>query len=1348
MDVIGEVCSRFQTLGGPKRVELMCNLVRMCLPLELRFLGTCVEDIAKKDFFYLRQDEIRANDLSELNTLSNVFNPTTRCKLNIYLSLLNSSNTPCSGVLFNTLTSFNLAHSNCELTTQLLDELQLLLTLAANHPAFTFNQRQILIERLNLVRKKIEEKQPRNEYQILSSNGPSAQSVASHQTKPVHVKAVQVLGATLRVTDRKHEFHMQVLWTDGDTTDIYPTYQDLYNFHQDLLKLVHKESTPHRTVIPSFPQDKTSTGPSHIKEQMKMYMSKLCDMPAYILDSSHINNFLRGPANQKSAEARLRPPGAPRGSHYSPYRPSTSTSLEVSPLCSPVNSPLASPHRSPAVSPRSGIQRASCPRPPEKMSLQQWLKINRLHKYESQLSKFTVDELLSLSDKDLEAEGLTVGARKKLRLQIEATLSGMNGVGSSIAGSDCGGSRPMSPSSPPQWNTHYLRPELMQGLFASGSNSLASTPASSEFSSPPGSPGPEPRNQGDRVDAINSDYSTDNDNTEGDDLGLTLRPGDSILSWSPGNSPNDSSVHTAIQYRGGGEWHTQHIELPGSERTDLNPSYDLEGGVCDSLRSLDTQNMHNKKVEPVRKSDNSKESLSGASVPWRVSNVPPGTPIHGPPPGVSIPSMFQHPVAHPPAEPQSRREAEQSIPARKQSAGDIASTVPVSAPVADASPPSDLLPLDAGPPPPSQPAINAYMQAARFPHMYQLIPHPYIFPRHPMMLPPRACPPVQPIQCCMPNPAHCCPPNTAALQQQTTSYSYCRTPPAMATPPAVLTPPAPCTPPPPSRCTPPPCCNTTQNTEPDIQLAAQTRTLDTPPLSAQSGSPSVNATNISAVTTTCAGPSVPTPSVSPITFMTCSMISSTTSITASPLRPAYLGLDDACSMSPSTQSSPETIAGNNAEDVADEGMRASVTSGLSDNNVSSSSPNSTVPNQKDEEVITDIRPVRIDSPLTSNSPESTANTPTHSDNSPESTANTPTHSDSVVPGSIPGGLSIVAPTVPTSIIASAQPSNTSPHLTTAPPIVSAPPISSVPPTQVIAPIPITTVVHGYQTPPPSGYHTPPAMQAVPSGYHTPPAMQAVQTPMYPTVNIAAAVLANASLVSSAPGTPTSTPGTPVCSAPGCSTPPPRCSVAPGCSSCGCMCTVTGRPRAGSGQLQAQPQYYPWPLNVMHYAPPLGMMPTSNGLINPSLAAGMPYALHPNPGNGSNVQGPQAGSMPNGFSPELYYGAAPIQGAPSHYPLMAGPGLLAFRMPSAGNVAPVTVSGSGGQPTQQPCIVSNGPGSSNSSTSSHTSHTTCKQASRDTMCCNCGGSDHCLAECMDPPVDAVGQYQLKMGPEPE
>lgn len=143
----------FKRLKAHQRIEYMCGLLRLCLPLELRFLGSVLEDLARKDFHILRDQENKANlraDLSS-NTSSSLGDRKLRAKVITALALMKSANCPCAEAVFDILQQQNL-DDLLKLPHGHRIDLLLLLTMAKNHPAFTFYQRNQLgqlLERLH-----------------------------------------------------------------------------------------------------------------------------------------------------------------------------------------------------------------------------------------------------------------------------------------------------------------------------------------------------------------------------------------------------------------------------------------------------------------------------------------------------------------------------------------------------------------------------------------------------------------------------------------------------------------------------------------------------------------------------------------------------------------------------------------------------------------------------------------------------------------------------------------------------------------------------------------------------------------------------------------------------------------------------------------------------------------------------------------------------------------------------------------------------------------------------------------------------------------------------------------------
>lgn len=138
-----DVVSWFKELESYKRIDAMCTLLNMCLPFELRFIGTYLEELGKRDFQELRGAELRANNPTDLAADIGGANtdPRTRRKMALYVSLLRSCNFVCATTLYNAMVSLEQSGLIKGLYGDLLEEILLLYTMALHHPAFTFDQK-------------------------------------------------------------------------------------------------------------------------------------------------------------------------------------------------------------------------------------------------------------------------------------------------------------------------------------------------------------------------------------------------------------------------------------------------------------------------------------------------------------------------------------------------------------------------------------------------------------------------------------------------------------------------------------------------------------------------------------------------------------------------------------------------------------------------------------------------------------------------------------------------------------------------------------------------------------------------------------------------------------------------------------------------------------------------------------------------------------------------------------------------------------------------------------------------------------------------------------------------------
>ncbi|XP_053769333.1 zinc finger CCHC domain-containing protein 2 isoform X2 [Desmodus rotundus] len=212
-------------LGSAQRLEFMCGLLDLCNPLELRFLGSCLEDLARKDYHYLRDSEAKANGLSDPGPLTDFREPAVRSRLIVYLALLGSENREAAGRLHRLLPQVDsvlkslcaargegsrggaedvprdrgedeVGEENAEkdgsspegsgaesragdgLGFRAQEELLLLFTMASLHPAFSFHQRVTLREHLERLRSALRRGPEDAEVEVEPCNfaGPRAQN--------------------------------------------------------------------------------------------------------------------------------------------------------------------------------------------------------------------------------------------------------------------------------------------------------------------------------------------------------------------------------------------------------------------------------------------------------------------------------------------------------------------------------------------------------------------------------------------------------------------------------------------------------------------------------------------------------------------------------------------------------------------------------------------------------------------------------------------------------------------------------------------------------------------------------------------------------------------------------------------------------------------------------------------------------------------------------------------------------------------------------------------------------------------------------------------------------------------
>lgn len=137
----------FQKLESYKRIDIMCTLLNLCLPFELRFLGTFLEELGRRDAQVLRGVELCVNNpqdfVSEVGSFQ-AGEPTEvkiRRKMALYLALMRACNRTGVIELYKTLDRWGGSDFTKISDVDSLQELLLVYTMAANHPVFSFEQR-------------------------------------------------------------------------------------------------------------------------------------------------------------------------------------------------------------------------------------------------------------------------------------------------------------------------------------------------------------------------------------------------------------------------------------------------------------------------------------------------------------------------------------------------------------------------------------------------------------------------------------------------------------------------------------------------------------------------------------------------------------------------------------------------------------------------------------------------------------------------------------------------------------------------------------------------------------------------------------------------------------------------------------------------------------------------------------------------------------------------------------------------------------------------------------------------------------------------------------------------------
>ena len=415
---LDELCAKFGSLSPHLRIDYIYGMLRMCLPPELRFIGSVVEDLAKKDFNFLREHENRANNQTELKKYSSVDEKTLIEGMAINLSLLHSVNTACANIIFSLLEenlkrAFLISNTTDKKT---IDIILLVLTMAKYHPAFTFHQRTTIAEYYKKVEQQLHNicAKPKT----TDNNPPSPISpptvccscsvatdtkvhntpyTAIHQKAHiVHVSIDVKQEKSYRRYDRKHEYRIQVSWSNGQITETDKTYQELRDLYQNVCMQFPDEDdiVGHRTSF-YLGNPQTDDVPDNVLQHTSALVRLLSSLPKPVKEWDQFVHFFD--TDNSTGNRPLPPPPAPDSpSAYDDYQegemvecipPVSSATYFGSSYRASYQSPQSSNHGSPINS------RSASPG----NQITSLLNKLQLMRYKHSLEKMSIDQLSSLS---------------------------------------------------------------------------------------------------------------------------------------------------------------------------------------------------------------------------------------------------------------------------------------------------------------------------------------------------------------------------------------------------------------------------------------------------------------------------------------------------------------------------------------------------------------------------------------------------------------------------------------------------------------------------------------------------------------------------------------------------------------------------------------------------------------------------------------------------------------------------------------------------------------------------------------------------------------------------------------
>ncbi|KAF7707738.1 hypothetical protein HF521_018956 [Silurus meridionalis] len=418
--------------------------------------------------------------------------------------------------------------------------------MAANHPAFSFHQKQVLRQQLTQIQEILQsnvsdapqggnpgspsistsmssyvspahftcctKNMPREGTSgpvedglgsEVMSPAPSCQElpVKMHAGKPVkgRVERIELKGVTHK-GDSLTEYTLEVTWSDTTLSIITKTSQEVMELVSQLSQLFSDDCLEKFLPQPGVDPHELdlrclSSLPAHVLRHERVRLFCLASSPqpssntnvSCVLQYRGASRSVCGVASVQPVVNLLAPVPQPSPAHLPP------------PPILPLHSSLAVPAAGETTSPpqqTSQHQQQHQPHTPgpEQNGILDWLRKLRLHKYYPVFKQLTMEEFLALTEEDLNKYDLTQGAKKKLKTQLELQKEKLEKRYTiSQFPVSCGGVARVTPSTynSPLTHTHTSsssNTELRVQVEAGSLSSLRDSSSSSGYSSSPSSP--------------------------------------------------------------------------------------------------------------------------------------------------------------------------------------------------------------------------------------------------------------------------------------------------------------------------------------------------------------------------------------------------------------------------------------------------------------------------------------------------------------------------------------------------------------------------------------------------------------------------------------------------------------------------------------------------------------------------------------------------------------------------------------------------------------------------------------------------------------------------------------------